>query len=134
MLYDGRATDALDRRPSCSMCGAERSAVADAKTMQGPWGYLCMGCFVQNAYGLGIGRGQFLLCGDEIDAGLLLLLDPERCALNINCPECGAKGPANVHWEEGPRVGWVTTAERFFIGTFKCRECSHECEVEVPDA
>lgn len=72
MLYDGRATDSLTERPECSLC-SER-AIADAKTIEGPWAYLCP-IHITHAIGLGVGRGQYLLCGDDLDAGLKALLE-----------------------------------------------------------
>lgn len=72
MLYNGCATDALDKRPTCNMCSHE--AIADAKTKMGPWAYLCTIHYLEHADGLGEGRGQYLLCGDDADEILIRLL------------------------------------------------------------
>ena len=45
--------------PYCDLCGAE--AHYDAKTTQGPWGYLCDEHFAEFGVGLGTGRGQRLV-------------------------------------------------------------------------
>jgi hypothetical protein len=66
MLYDGRATDALDKRPDCNICG--EPAVVDGKMVGGSWGYMCEIHFILSGRGLGAGVGQILLCGDERDA------------------------------------------------------------------
>ena len=76
MLFSGKATDALDARPSCDICKQAivpqtTPAIADGKTTQGPWGYLCARHFDQMGVGLGEGRGQVLICGDELDFDLL---------------------------------------------------------------
>lgn len=44
--------------PNCDICGAE--ALYDAKTVQGPWGYLCESHFRSMGVGLGLGKGQKL--------------------------------------------------------------------------
>jgi hypothetical protein len=70
MLYGNRATDVLKARPRCDICGSADAAV-DGKTRMGPWGYLCNGCFSTEGVGLGMGRGQVLLCGDALDSELV---------------------------------------------------------------
>jgi hypothetical protein len=73
MLFNERATDALSERPKCNVCkpfGAQ-PAIADGKTNYGPWGYLCAEHFRKYGSGLGMGRGQILLCGDEHDTELI---------------------------------------------------------------
>jgi hypothetical protein len=70
MLYNGTATDVLTTRPNCDICHS-RPAIADAKTHSGPWAYLCEDHFNQRAGGLGVGRGQILLCGDDMDEALI---------------------------------------------------------------
>lgn len=52
-----------DRLPNCDVCssqGRTSTALYDAATRMGPWGYLCQPCFDTYAYGLGMGRGQKL--------------------------------------------------------------------------
>jgi hypothetical protein len=75
MLFNGKATDTLRDRPMCDLCRAatppERTpAAVDGKTLQGPWGYLCVRHHTSMGVGLGEGRGQVLLCGDEHDQQL----------------------------------------------------------------
>jgi hypothetical protein len=65
MRYGGKATDVLSTRPACDLCG--KDAVVDGKTRRGPWGYLCPLHFYELGTGLGEGRGQVLLCGDDRD-------------------------------------------------------------------
>jgi hypothetical protein len=72
MLYDGRATDALDKRPGCSFCTDE--AVIDGATKMGPWGYLCGLHFILVGVGIGVGKGQYLLVGDALDEAIVKLL------------------------------------------------------------
>ena len=69
MLYDGRATDALRKRPTCNFC--DKLAVVDAMINAGLWAYLCPIHYLEHGIGLGIGRGQVLLCGDSMDADLI---------------------------------------------------------------
>jgi hypothetical protein len=69
MLFNNRATDVLRERPRCDICGKE--AAVDGRTRMGPWGYLCAGCFAMEGVGLGMGRGQVLLCGDALDSELI---------------------------------------------------------------
>lgn len=45
--------------PKCDLCG--KPARYDAKTKQGPWGYLCWSCFQDHGIGLGLGKGQELV-------------------------------------------------------------------------
>ena len=49
--------------PDCDICG--EPARYDAKTKQGPWGYLCPDHFSSMGVGLGTGRGQELLLAGE---------------------------------------------------------------------
>lgn len=73
MLFDGKATDALSERPNCDICsqqGYDVPAAVDAATSMGPWANMCLHHMQQYGYGLGEGRGQVLLCGDEMDATL----------------------------------------------------------------
>lgn len=76
MLFNGKATDALDERPDCDICKQAivpqtKPAIADAATTQGPWGYLCDQHFARMGQGLGEGLGQLLICGDAYDYVLL---------------------------------------------------------------
>lgn len=50
-------------RPACDLCGAP--ARYDAKTKQGPWGYLCQDDFENHGIGLGTGLGQELIVEGE---------------------------------------------------------------------
>lgn len=45
--------------PNCDICGEQ--AHYDAKTRQGPWGYLCEAHFAELGVGLGLGKGQRLV-------------------------------------------------------------------------
>lgn len=45
--------------PMCNFCQT-REAAYDAKTKQGPWGYMCQQCFEKHGVGLGLGQGQIL--------------------------------------------------------------------------
>jgi len=73
MLYDNRATDLLKERPECDIC--ELPAAVDGKTRRGPWAYMCTEHYDRLGSGLGAGRGQVLLCGDEHDAALVELFE-----------------------------------------------------------
>lgn len=43
----------------CDICkGPFESVMYDAKTIPGPWGNLCQGCFITHGLGLGTGLGQ----------------------------------------------------------------------------
>lgn len=45
----------------CDMCREifdKKKPAYDAKTVKGPWGFLCPTCFRQYGIGLGIGLGQ----------------------------------------------------------------------------
>lgn len=46
--------------PRCDL-GCGREAHYDARTRQGPWGYLCDECFEEFGVGLGTGNGQRLV-------------------------------------------------------------------------
>ena len=59
--------------PPCDVCtatGVARPEVAryDAKTVRGPWGYLCEAHFLTLGVGLGTGRGQRLVLPGEVQA------------------------------------------------------------------
>jgi len=46
--------------PDCDFCG--KTAGYDAKTVMGPWAYMCQSCFDLNGAGsLGLGWGQRLV-------------------------------------------------------------------------
>jgi len=50
--------------PLCDMCaqnGIKTKAGYDARTVFGPWGNLCQGCFEEFGVGLGLGLGQELV-------------------------------------------------------------------------
>lgn len=47
--------------PECDICTDGTPAGYDAKTKQGPWGYLCEMHFRSHGVGLGTGRGQRLV-------------------------------------------------------------------------
>jgi len=47
--------------PPCDVCGSP--AEADAKTVHGPWAYLCSTHFAELGLGLGLGLGQRLTVG-----------------------------------------------------------------------
>lgn len=49
----------VDDIPECDICG--HPAEYDAKTKQGPWGYLCATDFAIYGIGLGLGVGQKLV-------------------------------------------------------------------------
>lgn len=49
----------VSKFPKCDLCGKE--ALYDAKTVEGPWGYLCHSCFTFHGIGLGTGLGQRLI-------------------------------------------------------------------------
>lgn len=64
-LYGNLATSALKDRPRCDIC--QDPAIAEAKTI-GPWGYFCEEHWLSLCAGrLGLGKGQILLCGDDLD-------------------------------------------------------------------
>ena len=53
----------LSHRPKCDLgCGGP--AFFDAKTRQGPWGYLCQAAFAKFGVGLGVGKGQRIIIGE----------------------------------------------------------------------
>lgn len=55
----------IEHLPGCDLCGAGRARY-DAKTKQGPWGYLCGPCFETHGLGsLGVGVGQRLIEREE---------------------------------------------------------------------
>ena len=51
----------VERMPACDIHGAGVKASYDAKTKQGPWGFLCEDCFQKHGIGLGTGLGQRLI-------------------------------------------------------------------------
>jgi hypothetical protein len=121
MLYGGRATDALHERPECNLCS--KRAIADAKTTRGPWAYLCPMHYLELANGLGVGRGQYLLCGDDLDVGLRALLENESLA---PMPEC--------YWGDqsfGSYSGRVPSTGEY-IGPYECPE-ELAREIELAD-
>lgn len=43
----------------CNIChGPFGTVMYDAKTIAGPWGNICQGCFITHGVGLGTGLGQ----------------------------------------------------------------------------
>lgn len=50
----------VDRIPNCDLCMDPTPAEYDAKSRQGPWGYMCEEHFQRYGIGLGMGRGQRL--------------------------------------------------------------------------
>lgn len=74
MLFDGKATEARLSRPVCDHPLCDQPAAVDAATNHGPWGYFCEShhsslCDKR----LGVGAGQVLLCGDDLDSQLIKL-------------------------------------------------------------
>lgn len=64
-------TTKLPKRPTCDLC-KQKPAIADARIPgRGAWAYLCSDHFKSVNATLGLGRGQLLLCGDEIDSTLV---------------------------------------------------------------
>lgn len=53
----------ISKIPKCDFCKEE--AKFDAKTVFGPWAYLCERCFGKYGIGLGLGLGQVLQKRDE---------------------------------------------------------------------
>ena len=51
----------VDRLPNCDVSAAHGPASYDAKTKDGPWGYLCEECYGHLGIGLGLGLGQRLV-------------------------------------------------------------------------
>ena len=54
--------------PQCNFCeeqGYEVTARYDAKTVQGPWAYMCGAHFIVFGTGLGLGIGQRLILKGE---------------------------------------------------------------------
>lgn len=47
--------------PNCDVCTTTTPAYADAKTIHGPWAYLCAKHFAELGVGLGTGLGQKLV-------------------------------------------------------------------------
>jgi len=68
MLFNDKATDQKKPRPNCDMCNKDTDkAAVDGKTQMGPWAYMCVYHHEDVGLGLGMGIGQVLLCGDELD-------------------------------------------------------------------
>jgi hypothetical protein len=59
-MNDALITAQVTKLPACDFqCG--ETALYDAKTVQGPWGYMCQSCFDKYSTGrLGTGWGQRL--------------------------------------------------------------------------
>lgn len=53
----------VERFPKCELYGKE--AHYDAKTLWGPWAFLCVNCFKRYGIGLGVGKGQELKISAE---------------------------------------------------------------------
>lgn len=51
--------------PNCDIDQKHGKAFADAKLRSGPWGYVCLGCFIAQGCSLGLGRGQELVVQKE---------------------------------------------------------------------
>lgn len=50
----------VDEYPSCDFCG--KQALADTKTIWGPWANMCSLCWLYNSnHQLGLGKGQLLI-------------------------------------------------------------------------
>ncbi|MEM2174129.1 MAG: hypothetical protein QXI58_00690 [Candidatus Micrarchaeia archaeon] len=49
----------VDDLPLCNFC--KKTAEYDARTIYGPWAYMCEDCFKKFGIGLGIGQGQKLI-------------------------------------------------------------------------
>lgn len=73
MKYNDRATENKKPRPDCDLCqdSPKSAAAVDGKTRYGPWGYMCLLHHRIDGLGLGLGKGQVLLCGDDSDALLI---------------------------------------------------------------
>ncbi len=52
-------TTVINAIPKCDVCG--KPAMYDAKTIHGPWAYLCQNCFKEVGVGLGLGKGQKII-------------------------------------------------------------------------
>jgi|HubBroStandDraft_1064217.scaffolds.fasta_scaffold255681_3 hypothetical protein len=48
-----------EEKIKCDFCKM-RNAEYDAKSVSGPWGYMCNSCFYMIGTGLGLGKGQKL--------------------------------------------------------------------------
>jgi len=53
----------VDEIPPCDIC--QKPAEYDGKTKDGPWAYLCGGCFDVHGIGVGLGKGQRLILRGE---------------------------------------------------------------------
>ena len=42
----------------CKVPGTVDFVFIDGRTLQGPWGYMCMKCHREHGVGLGLGKGQ----------------------------------------------------------------------------
>ena len=54
----------VEKLPLCDLCG--NTAHFNARTVTGPWAYLCDLCFGEYGVGLGVGMGQMLEVGKDI--------------------------------------------------------------------
>lgn len=45
-------------RVVCDFCKSEVDKWVDGKTVYGPWGNMCMGCFKTKGIGLGMGKAR----------------------------------------------------------------------------
>ncbi len=70
---DSDAVAHVTELPSCDIHRLTRDKVVPARydgaTRQGPWAYMCDGCFMTHGVGLGVGRGQRLILGRRPDTG-----------------------------------------------------------------
>lgn len=68
---DSDAVTFVAELPPCDIHGLTRDTVVPARydgaTRQGPWAYMCDGCFTTHGVGLGLGRGQRLFLGRQSD-------------------------------------------------------------------
>lgn len=54
----------LTKKVKCQVC-KERTAKFDGKTINGPWAYMCIDCFIDLGVGLGTGKGQAIKYTDN---------------------------------------------------------------------
>jgi hypothetical protein len=70
---DNDAVVYVTELPPCTIHQLTRETVVPARydgaTRQGPWAYMCDGCFMTYGVGLGLGRGQRLILRREPDTG-----------------------------------------------------------------
>ena len=60
-LFDDLVEVVVHRHHECNIPGCYKEALYDAKTIHGPWGYLCQEHFDAIGIGLGMGKGQRLI-------------------------------------------------------------------------